>query len=1091
MNGNNFTLYRASAGSGKTYTLVREFLTLCLSSPNVIFGNILAVTFTNKAANEMKAKILNNLKGIITGHKDYLDMKSDLLNATGLAENILIERAEKLYNNIIHNYSDLNVSTIDTFVQQVSRSFARELNLPNQYQLLLDSNEYLDEFIQQIDKAIGNDDGTLAYTLGKYVKHKLMEEGKWRLDSSIKKFVEKLLKESAYKKGERLDAKSIDHQQYEEICEYLSTKVDAYKDAINKSIANIEKFNKDNKITFAAYDKVLVTFLKKIKNDINISPKDLVNGKNIKNILYNDQKWYSDNADWSQNDSDTLVGYFNEIVENHKKLYLINIIYKDIYLYILRGDLMEVLNEHIKETNKVHISEFNKRISDVIADCSVPFIYERIGTKYDHLFIDEFQDTSVLQWFNFLPLVSNSVSNGNKTLLVGDAKQAIYRFRGGDVEQIIKLPEIHNAPKVKESGVDKLVEPFDEYTSAINSAYEEQELDTNHRSKKNVVVFNNSFFNYAKKYLSDTYKEVYAKSSPQKFKEKEGEYQGCVNVKIFDSEKDNDYKDYAKEMMLNDIKSLSSNREDFKYSDIAILVRSKDDGTDIAEYLSKNGIPVISSDSVMLRTSNKIQLIIYTLKYMMDPKNKVNKFSVSYYKHICTNEKTESVLSDNVCDMNEVLKYDIDDNQIDKLRTSALSLYDLCVKIIRMYNFSILEDVFLQYFMNLVQNWQSADDEGVNAFLEYWDRKSEDLFLEITGKINAVQILTIHKSKGLEYKVVMYPYAYTKLPGGRFHSGEKWLEFNDDKLDGLMDDMPHISNFILPISSSLEGTAMSSYYGDELEKQKFDDFNLMYVAMTRAREILYIYTYFKKPKDKKKDTSENIFMNYFSNDDNCLNVENNELLKVEFKEVQEGEDGEESVKNYKEYQFGEIKYTSSEDKIDVNEIKLTDKKQVPDFLDLSEYIYSKEENKNEETEFTEKGKLIHEICSKIITFEDVEKVLRNYVNNGRIDKEEAKKLLNKFEELSEDDRINDAFSEKAVIRNEMEILIDEGKFKRPDRYAEFEDEVILIDYKTGKKNKDHEDQLKKYASILQQMGVGKNIKMYLVYLYEENAVEPV
>ena len=1087
MNGNNFVLYRASAGSGKTYTLVREFLTLCLSSENVTFGNILAVTFTNKAANEMKAKILNYLNGIITGDKDSADMKKDLLKATGLESkpDIFEKRAIKLYNNIIHNYSDLNVSTIDTFVQQVSRSFARELNLPNQYQLLLDSNEYLDEFIQQIDKAIGNDDGTLAYTLGKYVKHKLMEEGKWRLDSSIKKFVEKLLKESAYKKGERLDAKSIDEQQYDEICEYLSKKVETYKNAINKSIANIEKFNANKKITFDEYNKVLVTFLKKIKNDINISPKDLVNGQTIKDILFGEKKCNVGKTEWSKDDSDTLKGYFNEIVENHKKLYLINIIYKDIYLYILRGDLMEVLNDHIKETNKVHISEFNKRISDVIADCSVPFIYERIGTKYEHLFIDEFQDTSILQWFNFLPLVSNSISNGNKTLLVGDAKQAIYRFRGGDVEQIIKLPEIHNAPKVNDDANSKLAKPFDEYSSAIDYAFDEQELETNHRSKKNVVVFNNSFFNYAKKYLSDNYKEVYAKSSPQKFKKKDGDYQGCVNVKIFDSEKDNDYKDYAKEMMLNDIRSLFNNKEDFKYSDIAILVRSKDDGTDIAEYLSKNGIPVISSDSVMLRTSNKIMLIIYTLKYMMDPKNKVNKFSVSYYKHICTNVDVNS------CNMAEVLEYDIDDDKIDKLRTSALSLYDLCMKIIRMYNFNILDDVFLQYFMNLVQNWQSADAEGVNAFLEYWDRKSEDLFLEITGKINAVQILTIHKSKGLEYKVVMYPYAYTKLPGGRVHPGEKWLEFNDEKLGGLMDDMPHISNFILPISRSLEGTVMSSYYEEEVEKQAFDDFNLMYVAMTRAREILYIYTYYKNPKDPKKETQKNIFNEYFSNEDNCLKVENNELLNVIFNEKIEYKDGEPVDKNYKEYQFGEIEYTPSDDKIDANEIKLTDDKLVPEFLDLSEYIYSKEEKTNLDTEFTEKGKIIHDLCSKIITFKDVEKVLRFYVNNGSIDKEESEKLLDKFKKMSEDDRIKDAFSEKALVRNEMEILTEEGKTKRPDRYAELEDRIILIDYKTRKKNKEHENQLKEYASILRQLGVSKNIDPYLVYLNEENPVVPV
>lgn len=278
MSAGNFILYRASAGSGKTYTLVREFLTLCLSSENVTFGNILAVTFTNKAANEMKAKILNNLKGIIVDDPDYSDMKKDLCEATRLPESILKERAVRLYNNIIHNYSDLNVSTIDSFVQQVSRTFARELNLPNQYKLILDTREFLDEFIQQIDREIGSDDGTLADTLTKYIKHKLIEEGKWRLDSSIKRFVEKLVKESAYKKGESYDAKCIDEQQYEEVTLYLDEKIKKCKSEIKGSIEKIKAFNDVRGIGFDEYNSVLVTLLNNINKDFCFPPNKLVSG---------------------------------------------------------------------------------------------------------------------------------------------------------------------------------------------------------------------------------------------------------------------------------------------------------------------------------------------------------------------------------------------------------------------------------------------------------------------------------------------------------------------------------------------------------------------------------------------------------------------------------------------------------------------------------------------------------------------------------------------------------------------------------------------------------------------------------------------
>lgn len=1078
MNDKNFMLYRASAGSGKTYTLVREFLTLCLSSDNVTYNNILAVTFTNKAANEMKAKILNHLKGIMTDDPDFSNMKRELSEATQLEENKLKERAAKLYNRIIHNYSDLNVSTIDSFIQQVSRTFARELNLPNQYKLMLDKREFLDEFIQQIDKEICGDEGTLADTLSDYVKHKLQEESKWRLDSSIKKFVEKLLKESAYKKGEGINAKSVDKSEYVKIYDYINEKAAECKKSISENIQKIEEFNEENGIIDykEEYNRVLVTFLERIKDDINITPKKLQEGKTLTEILSNDKKWNKGKKVWPEDDSRRLIAYFNSIVEKHKSLYLINIIKKDIYLYVLRGDLLEIINNHIKETNKVHISEFNKRISDIIADCSVPFIYERIGSKYEHLFIDEFQDTSLLQWFNFLPLVSNSISNGNKTLLVGDAKQAIYRFRSGEVEQIIKLPVIHDKPMEENDGTWNVASPFDEYESSIRSSFAEYELETNHRSRKNVVVFNNSLFKFAKDCLSETYKEVYAKSKPQKYKTKVGDYEGCVNVKIFKDEKDEGiYKSRVREALVDDIKSLSENNEDLKYSDIAILVRNKEDGNKIAEYLAENDIPVISSDSIMLRSSNKVLLIIFTLKYMVDEKSKVNKLNLSFYQYICKNNTDES------CNLAEALKYDIKDECIEELRRGALSLYDLCMRIIEMHGFDVVSDVFLQYFMNMVQNWQNADNHGINAFLEYWNRKSDDLFVEISGKINAVQILTIHKSKGLEYKVVMYPYVYTSFPN-KFHSGEKWLGFNKDF--ELLKDMPCLDSFILPVSSSLEYTDMESHYFDEVEKQAFDDFNLMYVAMTRARDILYIYT-----NDKCPSSKYNIFNDYFSNKNGCLTVEHDELLKVRFRNMTE-DDNTDNARNYVEYQFGEIEYHPSEDKVDANEIKLSDGEEIPDLLDWYKYMDFDEEDKDEESESIKRGNLIHEIFSKIITYKDIEKVLRFYVYSGSIDESQSEMLLKKFEKISQDERIRDAYSEKAIIRNEMEILTDNGK-KRPDRYAELDDKIILIDYKTGKKEDVHKKQLREYASVVQQMGVDKNIEMYLIYVAEENEIEPV
>lgn len=1072
MSNDKFVLYRASAGSGKTYTLVREFLTLCLSSENVIYNNILAVTFTNKAANEMKAKILNNLEGIIADDEDYLSMKNDLCKANNLTEEQLKQRAARLYDNIIHNYSDLNVSTIDSFVQQISRTFARELRLPSQYRVLLDDDEFLDELIQRIDKEIGNGEDLLTKTLVEYIKFNLKEESKWRLDTPIKEFVKNLLKENAYKKGESLELNMLDEKKCKEIEKYINDQIGIYKNEIDANIKNIERFNENNNIGEEAYYKVLPSLLNKIKNDINTAPKDIC-GKTVKSILNEEKSWYVGKKEPANVTGEDVVRYFENIVNSHKSLYLINIVKKNFYLYLLRGNLLSIINQHIDETNKVHISEFNKRISDVIADCSAPFIYERIGTKFQHFFIDEFQDTSILQWFNFLPLINNSLSEGKMNLLVGDAKQAIYRFRSGEVEQIIKLPEIHNKPTDPD---DEAAPVFFDYEESFKSYFKEYELERNYRSRKNVVLFNNSFFNSSKGCLSESYEKVYSNSRPQQYKENQS-YDGCVNVKIFDCDKDTkigEYKDNVKNVILADIISLKENNANLKYNDIAILVRNNSDGSDIAEFLSKNGIPVISSDSILLKSSDEVMLVVMTLKYMMNEKNKVTKLNLSFFRDICNNNAEE------ITDLSGVLKYDIDENKIKEIRESALSLYDLCIKIINMYGFNIVENVFLQYFMNMVHDWQNAENNGINAFLEYWDKKSDSFFVKITGKINAVQIITIHKSKGLEYKIVMYPYVCTKVPE-RLHSNEMWLDFKHDL--EIMKDIPYLDNFILPITSSLEGTDMEKYYHEEKEKASFDDFNIMYVAMTRAKDILFLYS-----KSKTDAKSSNFLVDYLNYNKESNKIDN-ELLNVDFKEVVYDDD---IARNYKEYQFGEMEYVDNDrEEVDINEVKLAENEQAPFTIDWSKKVKFKEDPtmlwaKDDTYDPQEWGNLVHEIFSKITTFDGAKSVLKFYENDGCIDAEKSRKLYDEFCDVVNNEEIKEAYSSEAVVRNEMEILMDDGRKMRPDRYAELDDKVILIDYKTGHDNVKYYEQLREYAYALQGMGVVKTIKPYLVYLGDKD-----
>jgi ATP-dependent exoDNAse (exonuclease V) beta subunit len=377
--------------------------------------------------------------------------------------------------------------------------------------------------------------------------------------------------------------------------------------------------------------------------------------------------------------------------------------------------------------------------------------------------------------------------------------------------------------------------------------------------------------------------------------------------------------------------------------------------------------------------------------------------------------------------------------------------------------------------MNMVQEWQNSENAGINAFLEHSDRKSDHIHVKISGKIDAVQIMTIHKSKGLEYKVVMYPYVPTKLPE-KFHSTEKWIPVNNedfnipDKINNIIDD------FMLPISSTLQYTNMKEYYGEELNKIAFDDINAIYVAMTRPKDVLYIYTDNKTNGDDNK----NLFLDY-----DILNryeKETDEIKKVKFKQIVKDEECK-----FDEYQLGEIEYHSDKkDDNDEKEITLKEgcNRDTIDWFKILKFDSISSIN-SEDDDAKKTGILVHEIYSKIMTLADAEGVIQYYLDAGHIDQKRADFLLKKFQMIAMDPVIKDAYSEKAIIKNEMGILTKES-LKRPDRYAELEDRIILIDYKTGKHYDQYDEQMKKYVDALKGMGIEKNIEAYLLYIGKED-----
>ena len=1062
LNQNNkpFKIYKASAGSGKTFTIVKEYLTLCLGDNADAYREILAVTFTNKAANEMKAKILRFLLGISEGSSkgDIRQMRSYLISTLEIEERELIRRAKQLYIKILHNYSDMAVCTIDSFVQRLSRSFAKELDLPGQYSVILDNDDLIDEIIQRLSDEIGKNQ-FITKILSEFVEYNLSEETSWNVKKLIGEFIEKLLSEDAYRKGNYKYFIDLDEEKYKTIKKFVHSENEKVKESLSLIIKDIEAEENRIGITGQDYNGKAKTGLPSVKKKMQ-EGKSSVTTATIDKILCGEKRW---NDAKSLISDDIIVTVYAKAIEKYKSLYSKKLIFetieKDLYLYVLRNHIFELIREYITETSQVHISEFNKRISDILGDCSVPFIYERIGERYRHYFIDEFQDTSVLQWQNFLPLMENSLSFGNMNMIVGDAKQSIYRFRSGEVEQIINLPKIYKRP-VGEFGL-RCEEQF------VNSA-QKMTLGTNYRSSKNVIKFNNTFFRYAGRLLKsgDVYNDAEQVYDPQK-------PDGFVSVEVFHGDmKTAEYKEKVKASMLKQI--LDLHKQGIDYKDITILVRSNSDGTDIADYLVANGIEVLSAESVLLQSSDKVQLIVNTLKLMVDDKNPVTKLAVDYYsgKNVCGDPRPCSTTSKNI----------------------SYNIYDTCVQICKSNNFNILEDVFLQYFMNMVHEWQSRHSAGISDFLEFWEKKKSKLAVQITGDLDCVNIMTIHKAKGLEFKVVMYPYADTNLKSS-FTQSEIWIQCADNL---YTKDIPYLDAFLLKLSKEkLTGTVFENLVETENNKTMLDNLDIMYVAMTRAKNMLFVYTNDKKPSEKS-DNSYNLFTDFF--EDSLLDIQHKKnpsddaafddffVNNNEF-DIVEGE--EQTSFNYGNFDATLLNIKEKDAKDDeVKILELKEGEQAPTTLNWFDKLQVDADPTMiwaERGSFMpeEWGSLVHQILSKIKTIDDAERALRPYVNDGTIDEEQAAKLLDTFRKVTDIPDLKPAFSADAVVKNEMDIHTYDGRIIRPDRYAETPHGTILIDYKTGKAYEEYFNQLQDYTAALMQMNGNQSIKAYLVYLGDE------
>ncbi len=836
----NFTVYKSSAGSGKTFTLVKEYLRMVLRDPKE-FRHVLAITFTNKAANEMKERIITSLKEIaeytlLPDSKSVKYMLPELIEETGLDAQKLSGNAQVVLKLILHQYSEFAISTIDSFVHNIIRSFAFDLHLPLNFEVEINSDELIRKVVDILISRVGTDDN-LTKILVNFTQTKTQEEKSWNIERDLNSIASYLLKEDSQIHIAKL--RDLNLEDFGVISKQIISIVQKFENALGDLAREGDALIRSKGIDQRSFYQGAKGIGKYFENLANkkfdkIHPNSYVIAT-IQNDQWHGGKVTAGEAAAIDEIKEYLRSVFLRIDEfikaNYSRYILLCEIRKNIYPLAVLNEIGNVLEEYKADNNLVLISEFNKKIASIVLQEPVPFIYERTGERFHHYLIDEFQDTSVLQWQNLLPLIDNSLSEGNFNMIVGDGKQAIYRWRNGEVAQFAVLPKIY---KRTDDPIQILRE------KSLERNYSEKVLNRNYRSKKEIIEFNNDFFTTLAANLTEEYQTIYNDLIQLADTDNTG---GYVHLEFHtDSDDETTFTDFNLLRIKETISELLN--EGFRWKDIAILCRNNKQASRIAADLLGNEINVVSSESLILSNSAEVRLLVSVVKLLLNPNDDIAKTELITWltqkghlkKDLHDNLKDFGIAGDSKFSAEtEMSFYEVlSENGYPLRRTSLLNLqiYDLMEELIRIFGMNGQPDPYIQFFLDALLQWCSRENPVLYDLPGWWDENKEKLSIVVPPGIDAVQVMTIHKSKGLEFPVVIFPFASEKL---RKTQEKLWIDPN-------VNEIRELTTALVNTSKSLEETQFAGLYHEEENKSLLDILNLLYVVMTRPSHRIYIFS---------------------------------------------------------------------------------------------------------------------------------------------------------------------------------------------------------------------------------------------------------
>ncbi|EAQ48144.1 MULTISPECIES: UvrD-helicase domain-containing protein [Leeuwenhoekiella] len=1042
-NHHSISVYNASAGAGKTFALVKNYLSILFKSSNDFkYRRILAITFTNKAVAEMKTRIIKNLQDFSSDAIFTQDnpMLSAVEEETGLERSEIQNKAKRILKHIVQDYASFDVVTIDNFTHRIIRTFAYDLKIPQNFEVELNTQDVLEQAVDSlIDKA--GKDQNITRVLLDYALEKIDNDKSWDISRDFYDISKLLLSENDREYLQRIKSKSLDD--FEQLKAYLKTSTKHLEKEIQEAASALITFIASNGLEATHFTrKYLPKALDKMaEGDFNVN----FNTKWVQNLgqepMYTKSQKEPIKAILDKLSTE-ITSQFNAIKPLIFKLKLNEELYKKITPLSLLQLIQQEVEKIKSENNLVLISDFNELIHKNIANQPTPFIYERLGERYENYFIDEFQDTSVLQWSNLVPLIDNAVSTSqtesvsNSVMLVGDPKQAIYRWRGGEAEQFIRLSKSE-------------VNPFQ------NEDKKTIDLPQNYRSYDQIINFNNEFFTHVSSDFSYAeYENIYKSGNAQQINHRIG---GQVTLNFIEGNTVDELTPLYLDEVVKTIETCVSNN--FELGELCILVRRNSEGVAIAQRLQEENIPVISSESLLLKQSPQVQFIINLLHYTIEPQSSAITLNILEYlaKNYLEVENAHEFYKEHLkytgANLFQQLSHQI--NNFDFEQCALLPIYEAAEYIIRCFDLNKNGGAYLQFFLDAIFDFAQKNSGGIPELIIWWNRKQDKLSISTPPTSEAVQIMTIHKAKGLEFPVVIYPFAHTELYSNHTDT-YNWYLPESDNYQGfealLLGQKAELTEYN-------EQTAM--LYHHKRIQQQLDTINVLYVALTRSVEQLHIISKTGKDNAEPKNFAD-LFVQYLSS-----------------KNLYESET--------RFYSFGDATRKSGSKPASKEASTLRLLSTAREDHDLSIVTQAEALWDDSRQEALSMGNIIHELMAGIKTIADIDSAVNKALTRGWIEQKDVNQLSTQLRTLISALEEIGFFNHKHLILNERDIN-SKGQTIRPDRVEIGKNNSVwLLDYKTGTPNATHKNQVEQYATTLETMNY-KVILKALIYLNDQNPI---